>query len=126
MSEKIVVGERRCKDSTSVSFSAFLSPLKKNSKNSKFAKKMSKKIVVGERCKIRGRSGNLSLGRVAFVGPVHYAKGEFVGIVLDRKVRRFSSSIIRRIHTHSHDRERERTMERSRGRSTFSVRIDVE
>ena len=87
---------------------------------------MSEKIVVGERCKIRGRSGNLSLGRVAFVGPVHYAKGEFVGIVLDRKVRRFSSSIIRRIHTHSHDRERERTMGQSRGRSTFSVRIDVE
>ena len=87
---------------------------------------MSEKIVVGERCKIRGRSGSLSLGRVAFVGPVHYAKGEFVGIVLDRKVRRFSSFLLRRIHTHIHDRERERTMERSRERSIFSVRIDVE
>jgi hypothetical protein len=42
----------------------------------------------GERCKIRGRSGDLNLGQVAFVGQVHYAKGTFVGIVLDEQVRR--------------------------------------
>ena len=76
--------------------SAFLSPSKKKiQKIQKFSKKMSEKSVVGERCKIRGRSGNLSLGRVAFVGPVHYAKGEFVGIVLDRirvVSRRFSNT----------------------------------
>jgi len=76
---------------------------------------MSEKIAVGERCKIRGRSGNLSLGRVAFVGPVHYAKGEFVGIVLDRKVRRFSSSIIRRIHTHTTGNGKEQWNDQGKG-----------
>ena len=49
------------------------------------------KFDIGVRCKIRSRSSSLQLGRVAFIGPVHYAKGHFVGVVLERKVsdRRF-------------------------------------
>ena len=82
---------------------------------------MSEKIAVGERCKIRGRSGNLSLGRVAFVGPVHYAKGEFVGIVLDRKVRRSSSFPRDTSNSHTHSIGNGKEQWNDQGKGVLSV-----
>lgn len=44
--------------------------------------KEKRRVVVGSRVRMIGGS----VGKVAFIGPVHYTRGEFVGVVLDLPV----------------------------------------